>query len=179
MSKLLEIYWTFFKMGAVTFGGGYAMFPILQREIVENKKWIEQEEIVDYYAISQGLPGIIAVNVAIFIGWRQKKVLGGVAAALGVVSPGAIIITFIAMFLSNFQENIWVRHAFAGVAVCVAALILDAVRNLWKKGVTNNLGILLFTGMFIGIEFTNISPVFFIVTAAIIGIMVKKAVLKK
>jgi len=154
------------------------MLPILEREIVEKKEWITNEEIVDYYAISQGLPGIIAVNVAVFIGWRRRGILGGIAAALGVVSPGAIIITLIAMFLSNFQDNDLVRHAFAGVAVCVAALILNSVIGLWKKGVKNNLGIMLFVAVFFGIEFTTVSPVVFILSAAAIGILTRKVVEK-
>jgi chromate transporter len=171
MKDLIEIFWSFFKMGAVTFGGGYAMFPILQREIVEKKNWVSNEKIIDYYAISQGLPGIIAVNVAVFIGCDKKKLPGGVAAALGVVSPCIVIITFIAAFLSNFQDNMFVKHAFAGIAVCVAALILDAVMGLWKKGVRNNLGIILFASVFLGMQLTDISPIVFVVVAAGIGII--------
>ncbi|MCF0151337.1 MAG: chromate transporter, partial [Firmicutes bacterium] len=87
MKELLLIYWTFFKMGAVTFGGGYAMLPILRREIVENKKWADEETVMDFYALSQGLPGIIAANVSTFLGYKKKGVPGAVAAVLGVVSP--------------------------------------------------------------------------------------------
>ena len=123
----LEIYWKFFKMGAVTFGGGYAMLPILRREVVEKSGWMQEEEILDYYALSQGLPGIIAINTGTFIGYHHKKTPGAVAAALGVVSPSIIIITVIAMFLSGFKDNVYVRHALSAISVCVVALILDAV----------------------------------------------------
>ena len=92
-------------MGSVTFGGGYAMLPILRKECVEKNKWITEEQVMDYYAVSQGLPGIIAVNVSVFIGYRRRKFAGGIAAALGCVSPCIIIISIIAAFLSNFQDN--------------------------------------------------------------------------
>ena len=105
MKELWELYISFFKMGAVTFGGGYAMLPILQKEVVEKKAWISSEQVMDYYAVSQGLPGIIAVNVSVFIGYERRKIPGGVAAALGVGSPCLLIIMTIAAFLSNFQEN--------------------------------------------------------------------------
>lgn len=179
MKELLEIYISFFKMGAVTFGGGYAMLPILQREAVEKKNWISKEEVMDYYAVSQGLPGIIAVNVAVFIGYHRRKVAGGIAAAFGVVSPCLVIITIIAAFLSNFQDNIYVKHAFAGVSVCVAALILDAVIGLWKKGVKDGLCLAICIVVFCVTEFLDISPILFIVGAAILGIVVKSFQIKK
>ena len=173
MRELLEIYLSFFKMGSVTFGGGYAMLPILQREVVEKKKWLSSEEIMDYYAISQGLPGIIAVNVAVFIGHGRRKLAGGIAAALGVVSPCILIITVIAAFLSNFQDNAYVQHAFAGISVCVCALILNAVLDLGKKGIRDLLGAVLCVATFILVEFTEISPILIVVAAALIGIAAK------
>ena len=134
MKELISIFISFFKMGSVTFGGGYAMLPILRKECVENNKWITEEQVMDYYAVSQGLPGIIAVNVSVFIGYRRRKFAGGIAAALGCVSPCIIIISIIAAFLSNFQDNLLIKHAMSGVSICVVALILDAVLGLWKKG---------------------------------------------
>ena len=106
MKELISIFISFFKMGSVTFGGGYAMLPILRKECVEKNKWITEEQVMDYYAVSQGLPGIIAVNVSVFIGYRRRKFAGGIAAALGCVSPCIIIISIIAAFLSNFQDNL-------------------------------------------------------------------------
>ena len=139
LHDLLILYTLFFRMGAVTFGGGYAMLPILRREIVQKHKWMDEENIMDYYALSQGLPGIIAVNVSVFIGYKRRGVPGAVASALGMVSPCIIIISIIAAFLSNFQDNVYVQHALAGISVCVAALILDAVLSMWNNGVTDKL----------------------------------------
>lgn len=173
MKKLLEIYAAFFRMGIVTFGGGYAMLPILQREAVERKQWVTNEEVMDYYAVSQGMPGIIAVNVSVFIGYRQKKIAGGVAAALGVVSPCLLIITVIAAFLSNFQDNLYVKYAFAGVSICVAALILNSVIGLWKKGVTDWFGIALCAALFLGMELTSVSPILMVICAAVLGVAAK------
>ena len=174
MRELWEIFISFFKMSAVTFGGGYAMLPILQREIVESKKWMTEERIIDYYAVSQGLPGIIAVNVAIFIGKERKGIPGGIAGALGIVGPCLFIITFIAAFLSNFQDNPIVRNAFAGIAVCVSALILNSVIGLWKKGVIDKTGIAVFSIVFIGMMLTGLSPIVLIVASAIFGIVSRK-----
>lgn len=175
MRELWEIYLSFFKMSSVTFGGGYAMLPILQREIVEKKNWMTHERIIDYYAVSQGLPGIIAVNVAIFIGRERKGALGGIAGAMGIVSPCLLIITFIAAFLNNFQDSQIVKSAFAGIAVCVAALILNVVIGLWKKAVVNTLGLMIFAVVFLGMILTNLTPIAFILGAAFIGIIVGKS----
>ncbi len=170
MSELITIFLLFFKMGAVTFGGGYAMLPILRREIVENHRWMDEETIMDYYALSQGLPGIIAVNVSVFIGYKRKKAPGAFAAALGVVSPSIIIITVIALFLANFKDNLYVRHALAGISVCVAALILDAVLSMWKKGVKDKFGIAICLVILALSVFTDISPILLVVACALLGI---------
>lgn len=174
MRNYISIFWIFFKMSAVTFGGGYAMLPILEREIVEKRGWLSQEKIVDYYAISQGLPGIIAVNVAIFIGKEKKGVLGGVFAALGIVAPCLIIITLIATFLKNIEDQLIVRNAFAGISIGVSALILDAVIKLWKKAVVNRLGLVIFGIIFLAMIFTTISPVVFIAFASLAGLLSAK-----
>lgn len=179
MKELLEIFVSFFKMGAVTFGGGYAMLPILQREVVEKKQWLPNEKIMDYYAIAQGLPGIIAVNVSVFIGYSRKKIPGGIAAAFGVVSPCIVIISIIAACLSNFQDNVYVQHAFAGISVCVCALILNSVIDLAKKGIKDVLGVVLCIMTFLLMEFTGVSPILIIVSAALIGIAAKKIQLRK
>ena len=178
MSELMTIFILFFKMGAVTFGGGYAMLPILRREIVQNHKWMDEETIMDYYALSQGLPGIIAVNVSVFIGYKRKKAPGAFAAALGVVSPSIIIITIIALFLANFKDNVYVRHALAGISVCVAALILDAVLSMWKKGVKDKFGIAICLAILALSVFTDISPILLVVSCALLGIG-KKSLDKK
>ena len=173
LHDLLILYTLFFRMGAVTFGGGYAMLPILRREIVQKHKWMDEENIMDYYALSQGLPGIIAVNVSVFIGYKQRKVPGAVAAALGMVSPCIIIISIIAFFLSNFQDNVYVQHALAGISVCVAALILDAVISMWKKGAQDPFGIILCLAMLALSVFTDISPILLVIACALLGVAAK------
>ena len=179
MRELLDLYLSFFKMGAVTFGGGYTMLPILKRECVESKRWVSDEQVMDFYAVSQGLPGIIAVNVAVFIGYHVRRTAGGIAAALGCVSPCIIIISIIAAFLTNFQDNIYVKEAMNGIAICVVALILDAVLGLWKKGVKDKLGVALCAAVFVLMELTSISPIPVIVGAALLGVVCKTLAAKK
>ena len=174
LRDLLILYPLFFRMGAVTFGGGYAMLPILRREIIQNHQWMDEETIMDYYALSQGLPGIIAINVSVFIGYRRRGIPGGVAAALGMVSPCIIIISIIAFFLSSFQDNHYVQHALAGISVCVAALILDAVISMWKKGVKDAFGIVVCLVMLCLSVFTDLSPILLVIACALLGIGAKK-----
>lgn len=179
MKELIEIFWTFAKMGAVTFGGGYAMLPILQREVVESKKWLTSEKVMDYYAVSQGLPGIIAVNVSVFIGHSRKQIPGGIAAALGVVFPCIVIISVIAACLAGFQDNPYVQHALAGVSVCVCALIMNSVLDMGKKGVKDALGAGICVLTFLLMEATEISPILIIVAAALIGAFIRPLLEKK
>lgn len=172
MLELWTIYMLFFRIGAVTFGGGYAMLPILRREIIENRSWMDEETILDYYALSQGLPGIIAVNVSVFIGYKRKGIAGAAAAALGIVSPCIIIISIIAFLLSSFQDNVYVKHALAGISVCVSALIFDAVISMWKKGVKDWMGIVICLAMLLLSMFTDISPIILVICCALVGIAV-------
>ena len=173
LHDLVVLYTLFFRMGAVTFGGGYAMLPILRREIIQNHKWMSEETVMDYYALSQGLPGIIAINVSVFIGYNRRRIPGAVAAALGMVSPCIIIISIIAAFLSNFQDNPYVQNALAGISVCVAALILDAVVGMWKKGVKDAFGIVVCLVMLCLSVFTSISPILLVIACALLGIGAK------
>lgn len=135
MNCCLDLFLTFAKVGACTFGGGYAMLPILQREIVEKKQWATEDELADYYAVGQCTPGIIAVNTATFVGTKQVGVGGGIVASLGVVFPSVVIILAIAAFLQNFMHIAWVGHAFAGIRAGVVALILSSVIKLFKGAV--------------------------------------------
>lgn len=173
LHDLLTIYTLFFRMGAVTFGGGYAMLPILRREIIQNRQWMDEESVMDYYALSQGLPGIIAINVSVFIGYKRRGIAGAIAAALGMVSPCIIIISTIAFFLSNFQDNVYVQHALAGISACVAALILDAVISMWKKGVKDGFGVVLCFAMLALSIFTSISPILLVIACALLGVGAK------
>ena len=137
MNIYLDLFLTFAKVGVCTFGGGYAMLPILQREVVEKKGWATDGELTDYFAVGQCTPGIIAVNTATFIGYKYKGVPGGVLATLGVVFPSLIIITAIAAFLSNFADIPVVRHALAGINAAVVALIASSVLKLGKSTLKN------------------------------------------
>ena len=125
--RLWELFYTFAKVGVMTFGGGYAMLPILQREVVENKGWATEEELADWFAIGQCTPGIIAVNTATFIGQKHRGWLGGIVATLGVVFPSLVIISILAGLITNFSHLAWVQNAFAGIQVCVCVLIFNAV----------------------------------------------------
>lgn len=141
MKKYLALFVSFFKVGILTFGGGYAMLPMLQREVVERRGWITEEEILDCYAIGQCTPGVIAVNTATFVGFRQAGVWGAVTATLGVIFPSLCIITILAGVIRRFSHFDVIRHAFAGIRVAVCVLVGQAVVRLWKKGVHGAKGI--------------------------------------
>ena len=170
---MLDLFLTFARIGIVTFGGGYAMLPILQREIVENKKWGTDEELADYYAISQCTPGVIAVNVATFIGRKQKGVVGGVVATLGVVFPSLVIIALLAGVIQAYSELQWVKHAFAGVRVCVCVLIFNSVLKLFRKAVFDKYTLGIYLAVLAGAVFLNLSPVVFVVLAGLAGVLLR------
>lgn len=172
MRQLLDIFIASFKVGLMTFGGGYAMLPILQREVVESRKWVTEEEVLDYYAIGQCLPGIIMVNTMIFIGQKRRGTLGSIVAALGTVCPALIIITIIAAVLSGFAEAPVVKSAFAGIRVCVCVLIFNAVMKLWKSSVIDWKCFVIFLLVALGSLFTDITPVLFVVVSAVVGIAI-------
>ena len=170
MSEYLQLFLVFAKIGVMTFGGGYAMLPILQREVCETKKWAGDSEIMDYYAIGQCTPGIIAVTVATFIGKKQKGIPGGIVATLGMVFPSLLIITVIAAVLHNFMDIVWIGHAFAGIRVCVCVFILNAVLKLWKSAVVDVWTFIVFALVFVGSVILDLSPVLYVIVAGIAGI---------
>ena len=175
MKDLFDLFCTFFKIGTFTFGGGYAMLSLIQREVVENKKWATEEEILDYYAIAQCTPGVIAVNTATFIGNKNKGVSGSIAATLGVVLPSVIIITLIAALLQNFMQYEIVEKIFYGIRVAVAVLIVNAVFTMSKKSLADKLCIIIAIASFIvSVLFTSLSPVFIVIVAAAIGLATMK-----
>ena len=149
MKELLVLFLTFAKVGVCTFGGGYAMLPILQREVVEKKHWVTDEAITDYYALGQCTPGIIAVNTSVFIGHQLRKIPGGIVAALGVVFPSFVVITIIAAFLANFSDYPAVQHALAGINAVVVALILSSVLKLGKTTLKNAPSLCVFLGVLV------------------------------
>ena len=173
-AKLLgQLFLTFAKVGVMTFGGGMAMLPILQREVVEDKGWATDEELVDYFAIGQCTPGIIAVNTATFVGQKQAGILGGIAATLGIVFPSLVIITALAGVINSFSHLAWVQHAFAGIRVCVCVLIFNAVVKLWKKSVVDKMTLALYIIILAASLLLDWSPVIFVVFAAFSGIILQ------
>jgi len=173
MKELWEIYITFAKVGAMTFGGGYAMLPILQKEVVEQKQWATEAEILDYYALSQCMPGIIMVNTLAFIGKKRKGVPGAIVGGLGAVLPPLIIITAIAALLTAFADVPAVQNAFAGIRVCVCVLIFNSILKLWKSSVVDKICLALFAVVTVLSLVADISPVIFILGSAAIGIAIK------
>ena len=171
MNQLLDLFLTFARIGGLTFGGGYAMLPILQREVVEKRHWATEEELMDYYAIGQCTPGIIAVNTATFVGQGLAGSIGGIVATLGVVFPSLIIITVIAAFIQNFAHL--VQNAFAGIRVCVCVLIFNAVVKLWKKAVVDKPTLVICLLVILGSALTEFSPIVFVILAAAAGIILK------
>ena len=174
MKQLFELFLAFARVGVMTFGGGYAMIPILEREIVDRHGWASEEELMDYYAVGQCTPGVIAVNTATFIGYKVAGTLGGIVATLGVVFPSVVIITLIAGILTSFADVPAVKSAFAGIRVCVCVLIFNAVLKLWKKAVVDKVTLVLFLGVFLLSVFFDISPIVFVVFCAAAGIVLTR-----
>lgn len=174
MNELAELFFTFAKVGVMTFGGGYAMLPILQREVVEGKHWATDEELTDYFAIGQCTPGIIAVNTATFIGQKYKGTLGGIVATLGVVFPSLVIISILAGLITNFAELPLVQNAFAGIRVCVCVLIFNSVLKLWKGAVKGRLTLAIFLAVAALSLFLELSPVVFVLAVAVLGVCLEQ-----
>ena len=186
MSEYLQLFWVFAQIGACTFGGGYAMLPILQREVVEKRGWATAEELADYFAMGQCTPGVIAVNTATFVGSKRKGALGGIIATLGMVAPSIVIITLIAAFLRNFMDIAAVEHAFAGIRAAVVALIASSVLKLGKTTVKNIPSVCIFLAVFLLSAFDKpleaafpqvaflLSPVTYVILAGIAGLVLSK-----
>ena len=174
MREYLKLFWAFVKVGGLTFGGGYAMLPILQRDIVEPIRIsITDEEVMDYYAMAQCLPGIIMVNTSTFIGRHRKGTLGGLVAGFASALPSLVIITVIAAFLTRFAEYPVVQNAFAGIRACVVVLIANAIIKLWKSAMVDWMClVIIFLPVFALSAFTGVSPILLVVAAALAGIAV-------
>lgn len=173
MKDLWDLFRVFAQIGALTFGGGYAMLPMIQEEIVNKRGWATDEEILDYYAIGQSTPGIIAVNTATFIGYKRKGIIGAIVATLGMIFPSIVIITIIAVFFDQFENYQIVQHAFAGIRVAVAALILNAIVTMWQKAVKDYIGIIIFLVSFFVVAFLDVSPIWVVIISFIAGIIIK------
>ena len=176
MKDYLDLFLVFAKIGGFTFGGGYAMLPVIQREIVSKRNWATNDEILNYYAVGQCTPGVIAVNTSTFIGYKLKGIPGAIVATVGMVTLPFIIITLIAMFLSNFAHIEAVKYAFSGIRIAVCALVLNTVIKMWKEAVKDKAGIVICILAFALVAFSGISPVFAIIAAALAGIFLKRGV---
>lgn len=174
MKELLSLFGLFFKIGIMTFGGGYAMLPMLERELVTKRGYVTMEEIMDYFAVGQCTPGIIAVNTATFIGFKRKKILGGIFATLGVVAPSVIIITLLASILQLIAGNEIANNAFAGISVAVCALVIQAILKLIKSGIKDALTLGITLGAFAASFFLDVSPIIVIITSAVVGVTAKR-----
>jgi chromate transporter len=183
MKEYLELFLVFLKIGCFTFGGGYAMIPIVERELIKKKGWIPLEEVMDYYTVGQIIPGIIGVNLSTFVGYKRKGPLGGILAPVGFVLPGVTLILILAIFISNFADIPMVQSAFAGIRIVVGALILDTVIKLAKGVLKNTQAIIIFLIVFaisaipVGIlpipGFVR-SPVFLVLASGLAGFIIFK-----
>lgn len=174
MIELLKLFFIFAKIGAVTFGGGYAMLPILQRDLVKKYNWVSDEELMDYFAIGQCTPGVIAVNTATFIGYKRKGILGGIFATLGVVFPSIVIISIIAAFITNYADMPIVGHALNGIRVCVCVLIANSVIKLSKNALVDKYACTVFACVFIFSFFFNAPVAILVMLAGVAGYLIKR-----
>lgn len=170
MNAYLELFLTFARIGVCTFGGGYAMLPILQREIVDKRGWATDTELMDYYAIGQCTPGVIAVNTSTFIGYKTHGIRGAVCATAGMIFPSLVIITIIAAFIQQFAHLEIVQHAFSGIRIAVCALVLQSVWKMAKNGVVDVLTAAILLITFALVAFCGLSPVAAVMIAAVAGI---------
>lgn len=171
MKEYWELFTAFARVGSMTFGGGAAMLPILQREILERRKWVTEEELLDYYAIGQCTPGIIAVNTATFVGRKRKGIPGGIVATAGMIFPSLVIILILAAIISSVSDMAVVQNAFAGIRVCVCVQIFNAVVRLAKKSVVDVWTALIFAAVFLMNIFLPLSPAWYVLFAAGAGIL--------
>lgn len=170
-SECLRLFLCFFKIGAFTFGGGYAMIPLIERETAENNHWVTREDILNIIAIAESTPGAISINSATFIGFRVAGVLGALFATIGLVLPSFIIISILSLFIVEYQHLQWVSWLFDGIRAGVIVLIFNAVLKM-KKGCPNNIfsiGLMVFT--FIGASFLELDVILLLIIAAALGIL--------
>lgn len=178
MKLLVKLFLTFMKLGVTNFGGGYALLPLLEKEIVEKNGWATKEEITDYYAVGQCTPGVISVNVSTFIGFKLKGILGGIISTLGFVTPSIIIIILIATVMQNFMEYEIVQHAFNGINICVVVLILKAVLSMFKKNVIDTYTLLMFIAVLLLTIFGILSPFISVIICGGLGVIINLFLLK-
>ena len=174
MRKLIKLYLTFARIGLFTFGGGYSMIPMFTRDIVEKRGWLSETELTDFISVGQCLPGIFAVNTSLFIGHKQHGRAGGIAAALGMISPSILIILLIAAFIANFSDLPAVQNAFAGIRVCVCVLILNAVIKLFKSAIIDKASLAVYIIVIAVSVFTSTPVALIVIAAGIAGVAISK-----
>ena len=173
MRQFIKIFLTFARIGAFTFGGGYSMLPMFQRDLVEKNGWLTETEMTDFFSVSQCLPGIIAVNTSVFVGHKQAGRAGGIAAALGIITPSIAIIMIIAAFITRFSDIPAVQNAFAGIRACVCVLIINTIIKLWKSAIVDKISLLIFAVVFAVSFFTSLPVAVLVVAAGAVGIGIK------
>ena len=170
MAKKLELFLTFARISASCFGGGYAMLPFFQQELVEKKGWLTDEELLDLNAVAQCTPGVIAVNTATFCGYRTRGVSGALYATLGILAPPILIVLVISAFFWTYADNPWVQYALTGIRACVCALIINSTVKLYKKAVLDVPTLLIFLGAFVLAAFVGLSPAILVIAAGAVGL---------
>jgi chromate transporter len=171
MKELLQIFLVFFKISICTTGGGYAMLPMFKRELIDKHGWATNDEILNYYAISQSIPGIIAVNVATFVGYKKRGFFGALASVFGVVLPSLVIITIIAVFFSQFSQYVYVQKALLGIRIAVASLLSVIAYGLMKKSVKNYFTLFICIAVLFAILFLKMSPIYIVLLSIVAGIL--------
>lgn len=171
MNIYLDLFWSFFRIGGLTFGGGLAQLPMLKFEVVQKHHWMEEEELLDIYAIGQCTPGIIAINTATYVGYKKAGVAGGIAATVGMVMPSLIIITMVAAILQAIIGNVWVQHAIMGIRAVVCALMLNTVQTLSKKTLKNRFSFIIAGIALLAAFLTGLPTLVIVIAAALIGII--------
>lgn len=169
LKKLLKVFWIFFKVGSFTFGGGLAMLPLIQKEVVDNQKWVDEEEILDVFAIAQSTPGVIAINSAIFIGNKVMGLSGAVAATIGVTLPAFLSIILIMELLMGIRDSVYVQKVFGGIRAASAALILLSAIKLGKGALKNKAGYVIAAASFLIIVIFNVSAVWAVILGGVSG----------
>ena len=172
LRQFVELYLAFLKIGAFTFGGGLAMMPIMQRELIEKRGWLTDEELIDYFAIGQSTPGIIAVNVATFVGYKRLGVLGGIIGTLGVVTPSWVIIMILAGAISSVDKYPVAQKALKGINVAVAALLTSVIVKFSKKTIKSVWNAVLMLTAFALIYFFKVQSVWIIIASLVIGCLI-------
>lgn len=177
--ELLLMFWAFFKIGAFTLGGGFAMIPLMKVEMVDRQKWIKQEEFLDIIAVTQSAPGAVAINSSIYIGYKLAGFLGSVLATLGTVLPSFLIILFVALFYSDMKSNTYVKKAFCGIYPAIVVLILAAAANLWKAAFKDKTGIVIAAMSLVALIVFDIHPILVILLSGLAGMFLKKDTAKQ